>query len=479
MEKIQGTIKLVSLATKEQEALVINLLHHLNFSVSQVTKENWLARKETDPNSIVILVIFDPNINIDQILKAISQTPNTQYLGVFSPTVSSQINPIFHACSDCCRWPCDERELHFRIQRLAQNKNDLPNFYDNGSDGKTWDELNLVGQSPLFLKTLSMIKKSAYCDAPLLIEGETGCGKGVAAKAVHDLSRRNEFPFIPINCGAIPDYLIENELFGHEKGAYTDAREAQTGITEQANGGTLFLDEIEVLSNKGQVTLLRFIEDNIVRPLGSKRSRKVNVRIIAASNVSLANLVAQNKFRQDLLFRLNILCLKLPPLRNRVSDIQCLTEYFLGKYREKYKLYGKRISPETIAWMKSYHWPGNIRELENFVHRSFLLSEDEVLSHFDISSNDLSSRSRRKLFDRRQNFMFDASFKEAKSNAINTFEEQYLIWVISHTNGNVTQAAYIAKKDRRSLGKLLKKHNIDPAIYRCHNRATHRIQLVI
>ncbi|MGZ8183417.1 MAG: sigma 54-interacting transcriptional regulator [Methylobacter sp.] len=329
-----------------------------------------------------------------------------------------------------------------------------------------WKNLNLIGQSFMFLNTLTFIKKTADCNASVLIEGETGCGKEVAARAIHYLGCRKDFPFIPMNCGAIPDQLIENELFGHEKGAYTDAKQNQEGLAGQADGGTLFLDEIEALSSKGQVTLLRFIEDHVIKPLGANKSRKVNVRIIAASNVCLSELVTQGQFRQDLLYRLNLLHLNLPPLRNRKADILPLAEHFMHKFRRQYQQPDKRFHPDTIAWMNAYHWPGNVRELENFVHRSFLLSKDVEIIPSDIHHDDKQPHSRRKLFDRRQNFQFDAPFNEAKSHIINHFEQHYLTWLISSSQGNVTQAADIAQKERRALGKLLKKHKIDPVQYR-------------
>jgi len=268
-----------------------------------------------------------------------------------------------------------------------------------------------------------------------------------------------------MNCGAIPDQLIENELFGHEKGAYTDAKQNQAGLTDQADGGTLFLDEIEAMSIKGQVTLLRFIEDNMIRPLGATKIRKVNVRIIAASNVCLSELVAQGLFRQDLFFRLNLLHLNLPPLRNRKADIQPLAEHFMQKYRHQYQQPDKRFHPDAVTWMHDYHWPGNVRELENFVHRSFLLSEDPEIIQTAINHDNVQSCSRRKLFERRQIFKFDAPFNEAKNNVINHFEQSYLTWLISSSKGNVTQAADIAQKERRALGKLLKKHDINPVRY--------------
>ncbi|MDD5267133.1 MAG: sigma-54 dependent transcriptional regulator [Methylococcales bacterium] len=329
-----------------------------------------------------------------------------------------------------------------------------------------WKNLNLIGQSPIFLDTLSFIKKASNCNAPVLIEGETGCGKEVTARAIHYLGCRKDFPFIPMNCGAIPDQLIENELFGHEKGAYTDAKQSQAGLTELADGGTLFLDEIEALSIKGQVTLLRFIEDNVIKPLGAIKSRKVNVRIIAASNLCLSELVAQGLFRQDLLFRLNLLHLNLPPLRKRKPDIQPLAEHFMQKYRLQYQQPDKWFHPDAVAWMDDYHWPGNVRELENFVHRSFLLSEHPEITQTLIIQQNAQSSSRRKLFERRLDFKFDVSFNEAKNRVIDHFEQCYLTRLISSSKGNVTQAADTAQKERRALGKLLKKHAINPVQYR-------------
>lgn len=329
-----------------------------------------------------------------------------------------------------------------------------------------WKNLNLIGNSSIFLDTLFFIKKASDCDAQVLIEGETGCGKEVAARAIHYLSSRKDFPFVPMNCGAIPDQLIENELFGHEKGAYTDAKHSQAGLTEQADGGTLFLDEIEALSTKGQVTLLRFIEDNLVRPLGATKSKKVDVRIIAASNVYLSELVAQGLFRQDLLFRLNLLQLNLPPLRNRKTDIQHIAEHFLRKYRSQYQQPAKLFHPDAVEWMNDYHWPGNIRELENFIHRSFLLSEDNEIIHPGFHHENEQSFSRRKLFERRQNFKFDVSYNEAKNHLIDNFEKNYLDWLLSKSKGNVTQAAVIAQKERSAFGKLIKKHGINPFQYR-------------
>ena len=335
-------------------------------------------------------------------------------------------------------------------------------------DIQKWFDLNLIGKSKEFQKVLQFTENAANCDASILLEGETGCGKEMIARAVHYLGHRMGQPFIPINCGAVPDHLIENELFGHEKGAYTDAKQGYVGALEQANGGTLFLDEIEALSSKGQVTLLRFLEDKIIKPLGSQKSKKVDVRVIVASNVPLTELIEQNLFRQDLLFRLNLLHLKVPPLRTRENDIPILAEFFMQKYRQEYRQPDKKIPPKTMEWMCSQHWPGNVRELENFVHRSFLMADSELAAtaneHY---TGESPSHTRRKLFDRRLSFEFDTSYAEAKEQVINYFEKQYLVFIIAKAHGNVTQAAKFAEKDRRAVGKMLKKHAINPSHY--HN----------
>lgn len=466
MQDTMSTIKLICLASKDCQEEVVSLLEHLGDTFSLIECTRWLEGQISDPNSPVILILPEKELMIDRIVKAMLATSNSYYLVIFFPPITDEISVILNEGSDFCSWPCDPRELAFRWNRLSSKHR---NSFDLGKpdmDTAAWKDLNLIGQSSVFLDTLSFIKKASDCSAPVLIEGETGCGKEVAARAIHYLGCRKDFPFIPMNCGAIPDQLIENELFGHEKGAYTDAKQSQTGLTEQADSGTLFLDEIEALSTKGQVTLLRFIEDNMIKPLGAKKSRKVNVRIIAASNVCLSELVTQGQFRQDLLFRLNLLHLNLPPLRNRKADIQPLAEHFMHKYRHQYQQPDKRFHPDTIAWMKTYHWPGNVRELENFVHRSFLLSNDPEIIKAVNSQENTELCSRRKLYERRQNFKFDDSFNDAKNNVIDHFERRYLTWLISSSKGNVTQAADIAQKERRALGKLLKKHDINPMRYR-------------
>jgi len=198
-------------------------------------------------------------------------------------------------------------------------------------------KLNLLGKSLEFTQVLQQIDRFARCDAALLINGETGIGKELVARAIHYLSQRRDGPFIPVNCGAIPDSLIGSELFGHSRGAFTDAREARQGLIAQAEGGTLFLDELETLSASGQVALLRFLQDHEYRPLGASQSRLANVRVIGATNANLAALAKQGTFRQDLLYRLNVLTLDLPPLRSRGDDAVVLAQAFLRTLCSRYQ----------------------------------------------------------------------------------------------------------------------------------------------
>lgn len=314
-------------------------------------------------------------------------------------------------------------------------------------------ELNLIGRSPAFLNALSLLKKFATCDATVLIEGETGTGKELAARAIHYLSHRREFPFIPVNCGALPDSLMENELFGHARGAFTDAREPQLGLVAHAERGTLFLDEIECLPPKGQVVLLRFLQDRVYRPLGGRQALQSNVRVVAASNSDLARMALNGKIREDLLYRLAIMSITLPALRMRGSDVILLTEHLLRRFAHQYGRKECKIDKDSVTSLLNYSWPGNVRELENLVHREFLLAEGDVIK----LRNPLTSVSQGEVASCRSD-----SYRTAKAQAISAFDQNFLVNLMERTCGNVSAAAARAGKERRSLGKLLKKYGIDP-----------------
>lgn len=313
---------------------------------------------------------------------------------------------------------------------------------------------SLIGVSPEFVHEIKKIPIIAGCDATVLISGETGSGKELFARGIHYLSPRSRGPFIPVNCGAIPTELIESELFGHEKGAFTGASSRKGGLIKEANGGTLFLDEIDALSSASQVKLLRFLQHKEVRALGSVSLHEVDVRVIAATNTNLKKAITEGRLRKDLFYRLNILSVVLPSLRERRQDIPFLAEYFRKKFC---LLSGKHIggfAPGTIDKLILYDWPGNVRELENTVERAVVLCQDELISErdFEMPINDRSDN--------------PVSLRQAKARVVEEFERSYLSGVLGLYQGNVTKAAAAARKHKRAFYELLRKYHIDPDRFR-------------
>ena len=324
--------------------------------------------------------------------------------------------------------------------------------------------LNLIGASRAFLDALHLIRRVACSDATVLIQGETGTGKELAARAIHYLGARRNFPFIPVNCGALPDQLVENELFGHARGAYTDARETTAGLISEAENGTLFLDEVEGLSPRAQVAMLRFLQDGSFRPVGGRQLRQARVRIIAASNVNLGDLVQAGSFRADLHFRLRLLDVDLPPLRVRTGDVALLAHHYLRKLSAQYRN-TKQLDTLSLEALERHHWPGNVRELENVLHREFLLSDDSTvrLRHYSfIASSAQRAEYATPAAPENRNAV---DFNHAKAVAIGEFERAYLLDALQRHQGNVSEAARSCGKERRAFGKLLKKHGIDRSRY--------------
>ena len=382
-------------------------------------------------------------------------------LGLFTDNVidSADSIPAYSHYTDFIRWPCSDDELALRLQRM-QVLLPLTEKEYKLSESVRLDfmALNLIGNSQVFQEVLSTVQKIAVYDVAVSIYGETGTGKELIARAIHYMGPRAAGPFIPINCGSLPDTLLENELFGHERGAFTDARSEQSGLIEQANGGTLFLDEIEALSPKAQATLLRFIQDKQYRPLGGKQFKTANVRIVSASNESLEKLMEAGKFRADLYYRLNVLPLTLPALRDREGDIEILSGFFLQQFQSCYNVEPKRLHHISSQLMKQYKWPGNIRELENRLHRAFLLSDSNTILPEHLQFN-IDVMKDVELNSHNEGLHY-LPFNTAKNNVLSSFEREYLSSLMKRCDGNVTLAAKHANKERRALGRLLKKHNI-------------------
>lgn len=325
-------------------------------------------------------------------------------------------------------------------------------------------KMNVIGDSVEFREAMDKALKISQCDAPVMIEGETGTGKEIVARIIHYTGSRMSYPFLAINCGALPDNLIENELFGHDVGAYTDAKRKQEGLVAQAEGGTLFLDEIEALTLKAQVTLLRFLQDYEYRPLGSNKKYFSNIRIITASNVSLKKLVDNGVFRQDLYYRINIMNITLPSLRDRGSDVCLLADHFIEKFRQQYNEKAKYISAESKNLLKRNQWPGNVRELENYLHREFLFSDGDCIVCFPPNYSSIERRNKK--IDRRQAILYEDKMSDAKNKLIEEFERNYISAMLTETKGNISAAAKKSGKERRTFTKLIEKHCINVSSYR-------------
>lgn len=319
-------------------------------------------------------------------------------------------------------------------------------------------DLGLIGKSPSFVECLKMVGRVAATNLPVLITGESGTGKEVVARAIHQRSRRAAGQFITVNCGAIPSELIESELFGHAKGSFTGADRERVGLWEAATGGTLLLDEITETSALFQVKLLRALQEGEIRRVGSNRTVKVDVRVIAATNRDIETEVRQDRFRQDLMYRLNAVTIELPPLRKRVEDIRLLAEHFAKQVR----LDGDgpvKFSAATLEKLKIYEWPGNIRELENAVLHAVSLSDGVIypehlpvrIREFDGSTVDSNGAG---AGDTKSPFQP----ADGQWPSLSELEEQYVSRVLAHTEGNKQAASRILNIDRKTLGRILKRH---------------------
>ena len=307
---------------------------------------------------------------------------------------------------------------------------------------------HIIGESPAFLDKIQYIPRFARCDATVLISGESGTGKEVFARAIHHLSARAGRPFVPVNCGALPENLVESEIFGHKRGAFTGAVSNRAGLIHEAEGGTLFLDEIDWLTPQMQVKLLRFLQDGEYRSVGSQRILRSNIRVIAATNADFNALLQSGKFREDLFYRLNVLALTLPPLRERAGDVVLLAHDFLYKQASITKARPKILSLAALYRLLSHSWPGNVRELQNVLMRAIVLSDHDVIEASDINLPDEPS------------VVDDQSFQTMKSRVVWRFEHDFLLASLRAHQGNISRAASAVKKNRRAFWELLRKHNL-------------------
>lgn len=308
----------------------------------------------------------------------------------------------------------------------------------------------IIGQSPAMQKIFSLIQQAAVTEIPVMLIGETGTGKDLVARAIHDHSPRKDKSYIPVNLGAVPTQLVASELFGHEKGAFTGAVKMHEGKFEQADNGTIFLDEIDTIDEKVQVSLLRLIEQKKFHRLGGTKSISVDVRLIVATNSDIDDLVHENDFREDLFYRMDVFRITLPPLRARKTDIPHLVKSFVDQFNGSFNKKIKGISAECLDVFNGYDWPGNIRELKNVIQRAVLVCDKS-----EIQTNHLPAR-----FNDKRLKSVESSLTFRIGTPLDDMEKEMILATLNSTNNNRTEAARLLGISRRALYNRLNKHNI-------------------
>ncbi|MGD8709001.1 MAG: sigma 54-interacting transcriptional regulator [Ectothiorhodospiraceae bacterium] len=322
-------------------------------------------------------------------------------------------------------------------------------YDEDGDEDKSWRE-HIITRSPLMEDVLQRARMVAPSEASVFIQGESGSGKELLARAIHNASGRADKPFVAVNCGAIPENLLESELFGHKKGSFTGASSDHEGLFKSANGGTLFLDEIGDMPLSLQVKLLRVLQEHKIRPVGSTKPEPVDVRIISATHRDLEVEMEEGRFREDLYYRLNVVSLSLPALSERREDVPVLAGHFLAQLAGKYDKNLKNFAPEAMERLVSAPWPGNVRQLYNVVEQVAILSTTPIISE------DLVAKAIRD----------DTPGLPAFADARRDFERDYLVKLLQVTQGNVSQAARLAKRNRTEFYKLLNRHDLNPSMFK-------------
>jgi DNA-binding NtrC family response regulator len=422
----------------------------------EVDRANWdafdLGMLRVWGGELVVAAALRNTRNVLELLRWIANNPiNSRTLAILPECSSPEtVAQVSKDADDFAIWPVRNIELQERVKRMiGWNASNAPDDRERltGELGLT----ELVGKSVPFVRALRTLPTLARSGRTVLITGETGTGKELCARAIHQLSARRNSPFIPVDCAGFPDHLFENEVFGHTRGAFTDAHRDQKGLIALAEAGTIFLDEIDSLSPTSQGKLLRFLQDRTYRPLGAERFVSSNANVLAATNRDLEQLVQQGKFRGDLFFRLSVLRIHMPPLRERREDIPLLARHFVDAFSTESGCGRKILLPGAYHKLKMLDWPGNVRELYNIIQRAFVAVEGLEISaaHLQIPFADPVDEPT------------EESFTQAKARAVGSFERQYVMNALQRCKGNITQAARLANKDRRAFGRLIKRHKID------------------
>ena len=402
---------------------------------------------EQTPLDLVITDLKMPNISGMDLVRHIRENfRDTEVMMITGyPSIEGAVEAVKTGAEEFLAKPFTDTELFSAVHRVL----DKAMVRRSGlakSEKKVPKHKGLIGSSEGMRKVFIAIGKASSASAIVLITGESGTGKELAARAIHYSSAQSSAPFVPVNCGGIPEGLLESELFGHVKGAFTGAIDSRAGFFHAADGGTIFLDEISDMSLAMQVKLLRVLQDKEVCMVGSNKTRKVDVRILAATNKDLQDQVKKGLFREDLFYRLNVITIVIPPLRERGDDILLLANHFLTQYADESGKPPPRFSDQALQSLRSYNWPGNVRELENIIHRLVVMTDGDC-----IDVRDLPSLMR-----------FSALWKTGFNRTLVEVESEYITNVLASVDGNKTRAAEILGIDRKTLREKLKKIRNSP-----------------
>ena len=374
-------------------------------------------------------------------------------------TIESAVAAIKEGAYDYIPKPFEAEDLRQRVARALEKRRLIQeNRNLRAQLETTYSFKNIVGKSPAMAQVFELVKKAARSEANILIRGESGTGKELIARAIHAQSPRAREAFVPVDCASLPEPLLESELFGHERGAFTGAVRTKLGMFEVAHRGTIFMDEIGDLPLSLQAKLLRVLQERQVRRVGGTTMIEVDARLVSATNRDLAEAVKQGSFREDLFYRVHVIAIALPPLRERTGDIPLLAYHFLRRYNRNRETPVEEISTEALALLEGYSWPGNVRELQNVIERACALTEGPRIERHDLPEPLRGGGGRRAALPRLPGK--DLPMKVAKAEWLRTFEREYLVELLHRQSGNVSQAAKVAQIDRKTIHRLINKYKL-------------------
>jgi len=425
-------------------------------ALEKVNDEDW---------DLALVDLKMPGIDGLQVLRKINAVnPRIAVIIITAyATVESAVAAMKEGAVDYIMKPFTADELHIRIDKaLEKSRLVTENIYLRQELTDKYKFSNIISKSKAMQEVFNLIEKVAPTDSTILIRGESGTGKELIARAIHHNSLRKDGKFIAVDCGALPETLLESELFGHVKGSFTGAIVTKRGLLEVANGGTFFLDEIGDLSAGIQSKLLRVFQEKEFRQVGGIKNIKVDVRLIAATNKDLEKMIKEGKFRDDLFYRLNIVPIYIPPLKERKEDIPLLVHYFLEIYNKKRSKNIKGVSPEAMNLLMEFDWPGNIRELENIIERLAIMCDSEIIEAEQLPIHIRGKRVCFNITTPKTNEELKKIKKQIRANAVENVEKAFLIDALKRNDWNISKAARDVGVKRQNFQALMRKYNIKP-----------------